>query len=127
MSQAELRICLMTGQTVSLQPVPRIQEVLYQYKPLQVETYGPLAPDLEQLSRFGYEFMFPVLRHSQRLGAPSTSSIYTPCTASHNVQGYAPDGGFHNGLTVLAMSLTGRYPELCVNRENYEQTANATL
>ncbi|XP_007576270.1 CDK-activating kinase assembly factor MAT1, partial [Poecilia formosa] len=53
------------GQTVSLQPLPRIQEVLYQYKPLQVETYGPPPPDLEQLSRFGYEslslsfFFFP--------------------------------------------------------------------
>ncbi|MED6250929.1 CDK-activating kinase assembly factor MAT1 [Ataeniobius toweri] len=63
------RFGIQIGQTVSLQPVPRIQEVLYQYKPLQVETYGPPAPDLEQLSRFGYEFMFPVLRHSQRLAS----------------------------------------------------------
>lgn len=40
-------------QTVSLQAVPRIEEVMYHYKPLQVETYGPQVPELEQLSRFG--------------------------------------------------------------------------
>ncbi|CAG5866446.1 unnamed protein product [Menidia menidia] len=44
-------------QTVSLQPLPKIEEVLYHYKPLQVETYGPPVPELEQLGRFGYRFM----------------------------------------------------------------------
>ncbi|TNN84225.1 CDK-activating kinase assembly factor MAT1 [Liparis tanakae] len=40
-------------QTVSLQPPPRIEEVLYLYKPLQVVTYGPPVPELEQLGRLG--------------------------------------------------------------------------
>lgn len=40
---------------MSLQPVPKIAEVLYHYKPLQVETYGPPVPELEQLGRLGYK------------------------------------------------------------------------
>ncbi|TWW72086.1 MAT1 CDK7/cyclin-H assembly factor [Takifugu flavidus] len=40
-------------QTVSLQAVPRLEEVLYKYQPLQVETYGPPVPELEQLGRLG--------------------------------------------------------------------------
>lgn len=40
---------------MSLQAVPKIEEVLYHYKPLQVETYGPPVPELEQLGRLGYK------------------------------------------------------------------------
>lgn len=45
---------------MSLQVVPKIEEVLYHYKPLQVETYGPPIPELEQLGRLGYDHMSPV-------------------------------------------------------------------
>lgn len=45
---------------MSLQPLPRIEEALYHYKPLQVETYGPSVPELEQLGRFGYTVIFSV-------------------------------------------------------------------
>lgn len=38
---------------MSLQAVPKIEEVLYRYQPLQIETYGPPVPELEQLGRFG--------------------------------------------------------------------------
>lgn len=44
-------------QTVSLQPPPKIEEVLYQYKPLLVEIYGPPVPELEQLGRLGYKLI----------------------------------------------------------------------
>lgn len=45
-------------QTVSLLPPPKIEEVLYKYKALHIETYGPLVPELEQLGRIGYVFIF---------------------------------------------------------------------
>lgn len=40
-------------QAVSVQAVPKIEEVLYQYKPLCIKTYGPPVPELEQLGRLG--------------------------------------------------------------------------
>uniref|UniRef100_A0AAY5K9H9 CDK-activating kinase assembly factor MAT1 n=1 Tax=Esox lucius TaxID=8010 RepID=A0AAY5K9H9_ESOLU len=43
------------GQTVLLQPVARIAEVLYSYKPIEINTYGPPVPELEQLGRLGLE------------------------------------------------------------------------
>ncbi|XP_076155309.1 CDK-activating kinase assembly factor MAT1 [Alosa pseudoharengus] len=42
------------GQTVSLQPVPEIREVLYHYQPLFIATHGPPVPELDQLQRLGY-------------------------------------------------------------------------
>ncbi|XP_041703704.1 CDK-activating kinase assembly factor MAT1-like [Coregonus clupeaformis] len=42
------------SQTVSLQPVARIEEVLYRYQPIIIHTYGPTVPELEQLGRLGY-------------------------------------------------------------------------
>lgn len=59
-------------QTVSLQPVPKIEEVLYQYKALHVETYGPLVPELEQLGRLGYK-LIDTLTH---LPHPLTMSFH---------------------------------------------------
>lgn len=53
---------------MSLQAVPKIEEVLYHYQPLQVETYGPSVPELEQLGRLGYVHTFTV--------APAGGSIY---------------------------------------------------
>ncbi|XP_012693534.1 CDK-activating kinase assembly factor MAT1 [Clupea harengus] len=42
------------GQTVSLQPVPEIREVLYHHQPLYIYTHGPPVPELDQLQRLGY-------------------------------------------------------------------------
>ena len=41
------------GQTVSLQPVPEIREVLYHHQPLYIYTHGPPVPELDQLQRLG--------------------------------------------------------------------------
>ncbi|XP_067335183.1 CDK-activating kinase assembly factor MAT1 isoform X4 [Channa argus] len=68
-------ICM--HQTVSLQPVPKIEEVLYQYKPLRVETYGPRVPELEQLGRLGY------LNHVRAAMPQDTAGGYTSALACH--------------------------------------------
>ncbi|CAL1575119.1 unnamed protein product [Knipowitschia caucasica] len=65
------------NQTVSLQPVPRIQEVLYQYRPLKVDTYGPAVPELEQLGRLGY------LNHVRAAQPQDTAGGYTTALACH--------------------------------------------
>ncbi|KAM6358425.1 CDK-activating kinase assembly factor MAT1 isoform 4-T4 [Alca torda] len=41
------------GQHISLAPIQKLEEALYEYQPLQVETYGPQVPDLEMLGRLG--------------------------------------------------------------------------
>ncbi|XP_042732931.1 CDK-activating kinase assembly factor MAT1 isoform X4 [Lagopus leucura] len=41
------------GQHISLAPIQKLEETLYEYQPLQVETYGPPVPDLESLGRLG--------------------------------------------------------------------------
>ncbi|KAK9533688.1 hypothetical protein VZT92_008791 [Zoarces viviparus] len=64
-------------QTVSLQPPPKIEEVLYHYKALQVETYGPPVPELEQLGRFGY------LNHVRAAMPQDTAGGYTSALACH--------------------------------------------
>uniref|UniRef100_A0AAX7TRK8 Cdk-activating kinase assembly factor MAT1 centre domain-containing protein n=1 Tax=Astatotilapia calliptera TaxID=8154 RepID=A0AAX7TRK8_ASTCA len=58
-------------QTVSLQPVTKIEDVLYHYRPLQVETYGPPVPELEQLGRLGY------LNHVRAAVTQDTAGGYT--------------------------------------------------
>lgn len=65
------------SQTVSLQPIPRIEEALYQYRPLKVATYGPSAPDLEQLGRLGY------LNHVRAALPQDTAGGYTTAMACH--------------------------------------------
>ncbi|GCC24811.1 hypothetical protein chiPu_0003213 [Chiloscyllium punctatum] len=62
------------GQQISLQPMPRIEETLYVYQPLQIETYGPRVPGCELLGKQGY------LNHvrtatSQDLAGGYTSSL----------------------------------------------------
>uniref|UniRef100_A0A8V0Z5A4 CDK-activating kinase assembly factor MAT1 n=1 Tax=Gallus gallus TaxID=9031 RepID=A0A8V0Z5A4_CHICK len=42
------------GQHISLAPIQKLEETLYEYQPLQVETYGPPVPELESLGRLGY-------------------------------------------------------------------------
>ncbi|KAG8126607.1 putative CDK-activating kinase assembly factor MAT1 protein [Naja naja] len=46
------------GQHISLAPVQKIEEVLYDYKPLHVETYGPLVPEVNLLGKLGLYFTF---------------------------------------------------------------------
>lgn len=61
---------------MSLQAVPKIEEVLYRYKPLQVETYGPLVPELEQLGRLGYKHINTL--KSTHLQKPGTEPFLVP-------------------------------------------------
>ncbi|KAJ4939470.1 hypothetical protein JOQ06_028918 [Pogonophryne albipinna] len=75
-------------QTVSLQPVPKIEEVLYQYKALHVETYGPLVPELEQLGRLGY------LNHVRAAMPQDTAGGYTSALACHRAVQDAFSGMF---------------------------------
>ncbi|XP_032883317.1 CDK-activating kinase assembly factor MAT1 [Amblyraja radiata] len=42
------------GQQISLQPVPKIEEALYMYQPLQMEMFGPDVPEYELLGTQGY-------------------------------------------------------------------------
>ncbi|MBN3279452.1 MAT1 factor, partial [Polyodon spathula] len=65
------------GQKISLQPVPKIEEVLYLYKPIHVETYGPPLPDLENLGRFGY------LNHVRAASPQDLAGGYTSNLACH--------------------------------------------
>lgn len=76
------------NQTVSLQPLPRIEEVLYQYKPLKVDTYGPPPPDLEQLGRLGY------LNHVRAALPQDTAGGYTTAMACHRAMQDAFSGLF---------------------------------
>ncbi|XP_064317057.1 CDK-activating kinase assembly factor MAT1 isoform X1 [Phalacrocorax carbo] len=43
------------GQHISLAPIQKLEEALYEYQPLQEETYGPQVPELEMLGRLGLE------------------------------------------------------------------------
>ncbi|XP_048710500.1 CDK-activating kinase assembly factor MAT1 isoform X1 [Caretta caretta] len=40
-------------QHISLAPIQKLEEALYEYQPLQVETYGPQVPETELLGRLG--------------------------------------------------------------------------
>ncbi|NXQ35401.1 MAT1 factor, partial [Alaudala cheleensis] len=39
---------------ISLAPIQKLEETLYEYQPLQVETHGPPVPEPEMLGRLGY-------------------------------------------------------------------------
>ncbi|XP_022277793.1 CDK-activating kinase assembly factor MAT1 isoform X2 [Canis lupus baileyi] len=41
------------GQHISLAPIQKLEEALYEYQPLHIETCGPQVPDLEMLGRLG--------------------------------------------------------------------------
>ncbi|XP_053476179.1 CDK-activating kinase assembly factor MAT1 [Ictalurus furcatus] len=68
---------ILMGQTVSLAPVARMEEALYQYQPLQIETYGPAVPELEQLTRLGY------LNHVRMATQQDLAGGYTSGLACH--------------------------------------------
>ncbi|XP_034761846.1 CDK-activating kinase assembly factor MAT1-like isoform X2 [Acipenser ruthenus] len=76
------------GQKISLQPVPKIEEVLYVYKPIHVETYGPPLPDLENLGRFGY------LNHVRAAPPQDLAGGYTSNLACHRAMQDAFSGLF---------------------------------
>ncbi|XP_064427213.1 CDK-activating kinase assembly factor MAT1 isoform X4 [Mirounga angustirostris] len=42
------------GQHISLAPIQKLEEALYEYQPLQIETCGPQVPELEMLGRLGF-------------------------------------------------------------------------
>uniref|UniRef100_A0A670HYY5 CDK-activating kinase assembly factor MAT1 n=1 Tax=Podarcis muralis TaxID=64176 RepID=A0A670HYY5_PODMU len=65
------------GQHISLGPVPKIEEVLYEYQPLHVETYGPPVPDIEVLGKFGY------LNHVRAASPQDLAGGYTSSLACH--------------------------------------------
>ncbi|XP_072532832.1 CDK-activating kinase assembly factor MAT1 [Salminus brasiliensis] len=68
---------ILKGQTVSLAPVARVEEVLYKYQPIHIETYGPPVPDLEQLDRLGY------LNHVRMATPQDLAGGYTSGLACH--------------------------------------------
>ncbi|XP_043328172.1 CDK-activating kinase assembly factor MAT1 isoform X1 [Cervus canadensis] len=41
------------GQHISLAPIQKLEEALYEYQPLQIETCGPQVPEFEMLGRLG--------------------------------------------------------------------------
>ncbi|XP_030628590.1 CDK-activating kinase assembly factor MAT1 isoform X1 [Chanos chanos] len=68
---------ILKGQTVSLAPVARVEEVLYLYEPLHIDTHGPPVPQLEQLGRQGY------LNHVRAASAQDVAGGYTSGLACH--------------------------------------------
>ncbi|XP_073098397.1 CDK-activating kinase assembly factor MAT1 isoform X1 [Manis javanica] len=42
------------GQHISLAPIQKLEETLYEYQPLQIETCGPHVPEFEMLGRLGH-------------------------------------------------------------------------
>ncbi|NXA71774.1 MAT1 factor, partial [Thryothorus ludovicianus] len=65
------------GQHISLAPIQKLEETLYEYQPLQVETYGPQVPELEMLGRLGY------LTHVRAASPQDLAGGYTSSLACH--------------------------------------------
>ncbi|XP_005986479.1 CDK-activating kinase assembly factor MAT1 isoform X1 [Latimeria chalumnae] len=65
------------GQTFSLQPLLKIEEALYVYQPLHIETCGPTIPEPEQLGRLGY------LHHVRAASPQDLAGGYTSSLACH--------------------------------------------
>ncbi|XP_056152016.1 CDK-activating kinase assembly factor MAT1 isoform X2 [Lampris incognitus] len=80
---------ILMGQTVSLQPVTKIEEALYHYKPLQIEICGPTVPELDQLGRLGY------LNHVRAAMPQDTAGGYTSGLACHRAIQDAFSGLFY--------------------------------
>uniref|UniRef100_A0A671LV55 CDK-activating kinase assembly factor MAT1 n=1 Tax=Sinocyclocheilus anshuiensis TaxID=1608454 RepID=A0A671LV55_9TELE len=68
---------IMMGQTVSLASVSRVEEVLYVYQPLCIDTYGLPVPELDQLGRLGY------LNHVRTASPQDQAGGYTSGLACH--------------------------------------------
>ncbi|XP_029585930.1 CDK-activating kinase assembly factor MAT1 [Salmo trutta] len=52
--EKQKQVVIPMSQTVSLQPVACIEEVLYRYQPINSHTYRTPVPELEQLGLLGY-------------------------------------------------------------------------
>uniref|UniRef100_A0A2K5CBY7 CDK-activating kinase assembly factor MAT1 n=1 Tax=Aotus nancymaae TaxID=37293 RepID=A0A2K5CBY7_AOTNA len=65
------------GQHISLAPIHKLEEALYEYQPLQIETYGPQVPELEMLGRLGY------LNHVRAASPQDLAGGYTSSLACH--------------------------------------------
>ncbi|KAM9652267.1 CDK-activating kinase assembly factor MAT1 isoform X2 [Buteo buteo] len=65
------------GQHISLAPIQKLEEALYEYQPLQVETYGPQVPELEMLGRLGY------LNHVRAASPQDLAGGYTSSLACY--------------------------------------------
>ncbi|NWR32162.1 MAT1 factor, partial [Tachuris rubrigastra] len=65
------------GQHISLAPVQKLEETLYEYQPLQVETYGPQVPEPEMLGKLGY------LAHVRAASPQDLAGGYTSALACH--------------------------------------------
>ncbi|XP_014441920.1 CDK-activating kinase assembly factor MAT1 [Tupaia chinensis] len=65
------------GQHISLAPIHKLEEALYEYQPLQIETYGPQVPELEVLGRLGY------LNHVRAASPQDLAGGYTSSLACH--------------------------------------------
>ncbi|VFV32500.1 cdk-activating kinase assembly [Lynx pardinus] len=65
------------GQHISLAPIQKLEEALYEYQPLQIETCGPQVPELEMLGRLGY------LNHVRAASPQDLAGGYTSSLACH--------------------------------------------
>lgn len=65
------------GQHISLAPIQKLEEALYEYQPLHIETCGPQVPDLEMLGRLGY------LNHVRAASPQDLAGGYTSSLACH--------------------------------------------
>ncbi|XP_051504473.1 CDK-activating kinase assembly factor MAT1 isoform X2 [Myxocyprinus asiaticus] len=68
---------ILMGQTVSLAPVTHVEEVLYVYQPVYIDTYGPPIPELDQLGRLGY------LNHVRTASLQDQAGGYSSGLACH--------------------------------------------
>ncbi|GAB1297523.1 CDK-activating kinase assembly factor MAT1 [Apodemus speciosus] len=65
------------GQQISLAPIQKLEEALYEYQPLQIETCGPQVPEQELLGRLGY------LNHVRAASPQDLAGGYTSSLACH--------------------------------------------
>ncbi|XP_053330909.1 CDK-activating kinase assembly factor MAT1 [Spea bombifrons] len=65
------------GQHISSVTIPKLEEVLYQYQPLHIETYGPSVPQIEVLGRQGF------LNHVRATASQDVAGGYTSSLACH--------------------------------------------
>ncbi|KAM5129896.1 CDK-activating kinase assembly factor MAT1 [Mantella aurantiaca] len=65
------------GQHISSVPIPKLEEALYRYQPIHIETYGPEVPRIEILGRQGY------LNHVRAASPQDLAGGYTSSLACH--------------------------------------------
>ncbi|XP_066464303.1 CDK-activating kinase assembly factor MAT1 [Eleutherodactylus coqui] len=64
-------------QHISSMPASKLEEALYQYQPVHIETYGPAVPQIEVLNRLGY------LNHVRAASPQDLAGGYTSSLACH--------------------------------------------